>query len=166
MKRLRIQKLKNLNPIHFRVALTSMRLIYSAIAVGQVAFLALAWFVLVDHHDPDVIKADAYKIIAPTAVFFGVFVSGFVFSAMLKKPRKLVDFRKKMMRYRDAMLVNFIMVESPVVITIFCYLITAYYIFAVLALLNMLWFFLQLPTRKKIVSDLRLSEEEKELLYA
>lgn len=149
--------------------LSSLQIIFFALLLGQVMFLAVAFF-LVQQGAMEINPEDnadignILKIIVPTLALGGLLGGNVIFRNFMKTAREKSALHEKMGIYRTAFIIKSALLEAPVLLSIVAYLLSADIIFPVIAVILIALFVLMRPTTSAVSNDLNLSAEESDTL--
>ena len=89
------------------------------------------------------------------------FGSSILFKVQLKSIKAKPELKDKLNDYRGASLIKYAMLETPSMLAIVCYLLTANFIFLGYAGLIVILFLLNRPSPENTVNDLELNQADK-----
>jgi len=142
-----------------------IQIVHFALIIGIVFFGIISIFL--QSQGFGTIDQESNNILMITAMVFSVI--GIILSKLLFK-RKLLNCSnkptliEKLDSYRSALTLKFASIEAPSFLVIVIYLITGNMIVIAIAGLLLIIFLTYRPTKEKLITDLELSSEEKDLI--
>ena len=143
--------------------LRSMNLLHLALLAGMVGFCIVSFFVV----DQVKLKDEFMEMILPVMAVIGlgsVFGGLFLFRKMNSNIPEDATFAEKLNKYRGTSIIKWALIEGPTLLCIACYIITAQIGFIVAAIGLILFFILHRPAKARIISDLALPPDERDML--
>ena len=138
-------------------------IVWAAMLIGQVLFLAIAVY-LVIYGGMNIAQPDINKIllfIVPLMAISCVFISFNIFKQRVVDLKDKLDLNTKLTDYRSALIVRWALVEGPSFFAIVSYLLTGNYILLGIAIILIMIFILVMPSQSKMEADLELSWQDK-----
>ena len=144
-------------------------LLHYALWAGQFFFLGVAAIIIHTQRtdadrEMDGESGSLNLMIALIVTFGGLFLSRQLFRNQVAIIKQKTNLKQKLTAYRIALLKKYALIEGPTLLAIVLYIITENPLLAVLAGLVILLFFLERPTRSRLVNDLDLTKEEQAVL--
>lgn len=147
--------------------LRALKIMHTALLAGQILFGAVAFFLVYTGRFSSSGK-DIEKILQVVVIIFcgaGFYYSKFLFKKKLLLIRESVnDVTEKFEAYRGACILQWALLEGPVLFTLIGFLLSANYAFLILAGVMIGVFYLLSPSKQKIILHLQLNEQEAENL--
>ena len=143
--------------------LKSLRILHLALLAGQCMFLAMVVFVATRNTtSPVSLQTDKIlQVIALLVSFAAVFGSMTLFKKKLLKINDTAEnITEKTTQYRAANILQWAMLEGASLFSVICFFLTGNYSFAALAIALIVFFAILIPSKIKMMLQLRLSEEE------
>lgn len=151
---------EDLNPKQYFI---SLRIIHSALVIGQIVFAGIIHFIVDSGHSPqhtDLINP--LLLLAVFVTFGGLFGANLIYKTKLKNIQPSSRIQKKLYDYRVAIILHYSILETPSLFAGIAYFITANYLFLLFALVIVIYFFINSPGKEKVNRDLDLNDREKE----
>lgn len=143
----------------------SLTIIHAALLFGQIIFgIAAGYLVVNGYLDGNKELYDIFQIIVPLGVIGSIWGSSQIMKSRLENIRGKSKLEDKLGYYRSSLIIKFALLEGASLFAIICFLLTADYFLLALAGLTIAIFFINKPTRDKIVTDLDLNYEESMLI--
>ncbi len=148
--------------------LRALLILHKIMLAGQLIFLMVAFFLGYKNLLPFQHSDALNRILQVLAIIFSV--GGFYAGALLFKKRLLADKemlsdpKEKLLRYRQACIIQWSLIEGPCIFAIVSFLLTGNYAFMALAVVLIMAFAMMAPSKMKIAFQLQISEEEAEEL--
>jgi len=140
----------------------SLKVLHTALLAGQVIFLVIMLFFVVQQQSAIAASLDKTLQVAALLFSFGGILAGSrIFNSKLAQMNTAAeDTAHKAAQYRAANIVRWAMIEGPCLFVIICFFISGNYSFAALALALIVYFFLMGPSRIKTMLQLQLSDQQ------
>lgn len=148
----------NINPGSF---LRTLSIIHSILFMGLVVFVVWAYYQN-PRYSATMNGNDIYTYAVPIFAAFGYFVSQLLFGKQLQKIRREEAIAKKFSKYRVALLIKYALIEGPALFALIAYHVNGNAMFLVIALALIAYFYIQKPTRNKLLKDVPFTLEEHE----
>ena len=136
-------------------------IIFLAMIVGMVAFLVFAYlqtkdtqYLLLDFNDP-------FMFIAPAALLGGITAGNFIFKTLIAKGIEGKQLNEKLTVYTSVTIIKYALTEGPVLIATVGYFMSGNQVFALLAIVGILYFFTLKLNPEKVARALNLSYDER-----
>lgn len=145
--------------------LRSLQILHSAMLAGQLIFAGIAVFLKYNNIFPSslVNNDNLLQVTALAVSFGGFFIGSSIFKRKIAEARDTAtSMKEKAGVFRSASIIQWALLEAPVLVCIIFFLLVGNYAFIALAAALVLWFFLARPSKMKTMLLLRLSEEEME----
>ena len=143
--------------------LKAMTLVHRAMMLGQVIFAAIAT-VLVSTRAfyPSLQDQERiFQVVALVLCFVGVYIGSTLFRKKISSIRDSnASVNERVDEYKKAAVVQWALLEGPVLFVIISFMLTANYSLLVLAVVLMMVFAAMAPSKAKIVFLLRLNDNE------
>lgn len=143
-------------------AYKSLQIIFYALLAGQVLFLLIAIF-LVKEKIFTSARNDLENIFLPLVVILALLcmISGSrIFKARMQKLGDTRSITERLSEYRAICLVRWALLEGPCLFAIICFLLTANYLFVLIAILLLFFFCIISPVKTKVAMDMGISTDE------
>jgi hypothetical protein len=137
----------------------SLQLLHTAMLAGMVLFCVVS--AVIHFSGKLAANVSVNKILQVTilAVTFASIKTGLsVFDRKLQSIPVTAAPAEKFAIYRIAAIIKWVFIEVPVLCTVICFMITRNYAFIALAFALIIFFFLQAPSKLKLMQQLKLSE--------
>jgi small-conductance mechanosensitive channel len=151
-------------PLSIKRYFLTIRRIHSYLLAGLALFTLVVSITLKENNVEATGRNMTFLIIAGIASVSMVFGSAFVYRALVKTKLSAPDIKAKLDGYRQACIVQYAMLEFPVLLSVTFYLITADLLFAAFILTGIVIFMLNRPSKEQFINDFQLSEQEKKHL--
>ncbi len=148
---------------------TVLTILHAAMLIGQLFFMSVVYF-LVSSDEGIISNPDdenftfILQVIATVLVIGGMAVSQLLGKSRLKIIRNRKSLSEKLKDYRAILILKYALLEGPALTTLVFFLLTGKMYFLLLVLPLILVFFLERPSKYKVVSDLALKKDERLLL--
>lgn len=142
------------------------QIICSALIIGQLFFLAIAVYLVVQTGGGLGVSdfKDIFIYVIPIFTISSIGASYFVFRSKLNKLKEIQSLEQKIVEYRAAQIIRWALLEGPSFFAIIAYILTGDILFAVVSIVIILFFIPTFPTVARFEQDLELTWEEKNLL--
>ncbi len=144
----------------------ALTVLHGAMLAGQVLFTGITAFMrltgAVEMQDAALAEIIQYAI--PGISALTIFASFSIFNNKLPSVRSLETLPAKLDAYRKISIISFALAEGGVIFAVIAYFITGMPIAAYCAIAGIIYFFLIRPRKEKIITNLDLSSNERELL--
>jgi hypothetical protein len=140
----------------------SLQFIYFALLAGQVFFLMIAIF-LIRQGIFIAARPGLENIFMPLLVILALLcmISGNkIFKSRIQKLSEISLLAARFSEYRAVSLIRWALLEGPCLFAIICFLLTANYLFLVIAALVLFIFGTMIPVKNKVASDMGITTEE------
>jgi hypothetical protein len=106
---------------------------------------------------------DVFYILVPIVVVCGVILSNFLFQKNLSTidPKDLLQ--NQLAQYQSTSLIKYALIEGPALLSLVTFILTENILFLIIALILILYLFSLRPTKQRIIEDLKLNHELKNL---
>ena len=145
--------------------LKSLNILHKAMLAGQILFSAVCgYLVYAGIISPSAKELDkVLQVVAIALSVAGVFAGMSVFKKRLLQIRDMqTGINEKFSAYRSACIIQWALLEGPVIFIIISFFLTGNYAFPALAIVLIFLFALQAPSKLKIALQLQVSEAELE----
>lgn len=145
------------------IGFKTLNILHKAMLAGQVLFAVGCIYVL---YTKTIVPSsqDLDKILQVVAIVFsaaGFFAGNFLFKRRLSQAREAsAGLKEKFAIYRSACIMQWALLEAPVLFSVICFLLTGNYAFIALAAALILLFTILGPSKIKIAFQLGVSEDE------
>lgn len=102
--------------------------------------------------------------IMPFLALLGLIGSKFIFRYMIAMVNKKTSLQQKLNGYSSANIVKLALIEGPTLASLVFYFVSGKYEFLIVAGLMIVVFSFNLPSKSKVLRDLKLSAEEQEIV--
>jgi 4-hydroxybenzoate polyprenyltransferase len=145
--------------------LKALQILFIALLAGQVVLGLVACFVVNQGFSNASLRSITYILLILAAFMsIGALATGYIlFHKRLDRLRELTDLSMKMQDYRAACILKWALFEGPCLFAIICYFLTGQSAFLGIALLLLLNFLNNYPSKRKLLLELDLSSQEEEL---
>ena len=143
--------------------LKAMFLLHKAMMTSQMIFAAIATvLVFTKAFYPSLQEQERiFQVIALVLCFIGVFIGSTLFKRSISSIRDSnANVKEKVEQYGKAALVQWVLLEGPVLFVIIAFMLTASYSLLILAIVLMMVFSAAAPSKSKIVFLLKLKDNE------
>ena len=140
----------------------SLQIIFFALLCGQLLFLLVAFFLIKQNifrssrHDLENIFLSVLVILALLCMVSG----NKIFKARLQKLSDINPIAARFSEYRAASLVRWALLEGPCLFAIICFILTANYLFILIAIFILFFFGSTAPAKNKVANDMGISTDE------
>jgi MFS family permease len=136
--------------------------VHTALLAGQILFLLLSLFVAGMHHTiEDVTFFKMLQGVVAVTAIISVTAGFFIFRKKVAQlQQEELDFSGKFMKYREASITKFALIEGPVLFSIIAYFIYPNLSFIIFAVILIVLFVLQRPTVPMLSLHLQVSRED------
>ncbi|MEL4309052.1 hypothetical protein [Joostella sp. CR20] len=141
----------------------TLKLIFYFFLAGQIIFLGVAFY-LMQSLEFNFENPDMMSYLVPCFAIAAVFIGNYIYQQTINTIKREDTFFQKMAKFQTANIIKFAMIESASLFAIVKYLISSNAIYAVIAILLILYFTSLIPNKEKIISLLNLTSEERKLL--
>lgn len=144
------------------------KILFIALLLGQFIFAAI--MSLIVYTNPQLMgevdtETENILLIAVAVAFFSsVFMSFVLGKKLLALARMKTTLERKLASYQALLIIQLGVIELPSLIAIVCYGVTTNIIFLLLAALAILVFIIYRPTKSKLIRELQLSSDERDML--
>ncbi len=143
----------------------SLTIIHTALLLGQIIFgIAACYLVLNEYLNGNYGLYDIFQFVVPLFVIGSIWGSSQFMKSRLENIRGKSKLEEKLGYYRATLIIKFALLEGASLFALICFFITADYFLLALAGLTIAIFFINKPTRDKIVADLDLNYEERVMI--
>ncbi len=97
---------------------------------------------------------------APLSGLAVIFLSNMIYRGKTTKAAEMPDLANKIQEYRISVVLRMVILDFAAILNLFCFGITGNFLFAGLAMIVFVLFFLYRPSVDQMILDLRLSEQE------
>lgn len=135
--------------------------------MGMLIFAGVAYSLHKDAVQAEVeatVDTQQYLILVCVVALVGVVTSTFVSANIVKNARQEHDLWAKLLRYKNAQIIKYALIEGPTLFAIVIYMSTAHINFLAIAALLIGIFVVNVPTKAKLIKDLQLSDAETKTL--
>lgn len=149
------QFFKNINTIHL------------ALLGGQFLFAMLALFLNSGDEPFGTKESDLdqiFQFLVPLAAIASLAASTLLWKKSLSAAKSLPNLQEKLAKYHQSFIVKLALMESSVLFSIICYLLTAQYLYLIIAALMMILFFFYRTSKERLISELECTNDEKKQL--
>ena len=143
--------------------LRALNIMHKALLMGQIIFAAVCVYLVYSGMvKPFSIDFDKpLQVIALLLAAAGVFAGNAFFKKKILQVRDIQnDAKQKFEAYRAACLLHWAFLEAPAIFSIICFFLTGNYAFIALALLLIMIFALQAPSKNKLAQLLQVNEAD------
>lgn len=144
--------------------LKALLILHRAMLTGQLIFVAVAFYLVYANLFPiqPLHNLDRILQVVVIACSAGGFYLGlYLFKKGLIAARAIkANSKEKLMRYRQACIFQWALLEAPCLLSPICFLLTYNYAFLALATVLIILFAMMAPSKMKIALQLQISEEE------
>lgn len=146
----------------FYSVIKQSQIVCAALIIGQIFFLAIAYFITNQNGGGfgDKSIAEVLYFIVAALVIGGVLGSVIVFRNKLTSIKEIVDIQQKITQYRATQIVRWALLEVPSFFAIIAYILTGETMFASVSVAIIILFSLTFPSKARIEKDLELTLEE------
>ncbi len=143
------------------------KILFIALLTGQFIFAAV--MCLIVYADPQLMgtvdaETENILLIAVAVALITSFLMSFVLGKkLLVSARMKTTLASKLASYQVLLIIQLGAIEVPSLIAIVCYGVTTNMIFLILAALAILTFIIQRPTKSKLIRELQLTADERDL---
>jgi hypothetical protein len=141
----------------------SLNVIYLALILGQLAFMAVAIFIANDSL-PDVENMSLLRTFIPVVSVSTVAISYVIYNKRREQGAELDDLTAKTLHYRTSNIIRWAVVEAGNLFAVVSVLLTGSMFFLIFFALGMGVFLVYRPTIKGFVNDYNLSTSEEKVL--
>lgn len=140
--------------------------ICSALIVGQLFFLAVAIYLVIETGAGfgDASLGEIFIYIIPLFAATCIGASYFVFKGKLNKLKESPSLEQKLIEYRSAQIIRWALLEGPSFLAIIAFLLTGQFLFVGIVAVIIMFFIPTFPSAARFDNDLELTWEEKKLL--
>ena len=140
--------------------LKSLQIIFIAIVLGSVSYLAAVVFIKIDDQDTVTNYNDPllYIVIAMTTI--AIISSYLIYKFRLPGIKGKESVSEKLNAWRTLFIIRIALMEAACLFSVVGLFLTGFDIFLYMAVALIAFQFINIPTREKIKNDLELSEEE------
>ena len=140
-------------------------LLFYALLAGQLlfAFITLgltytaSWQATVD-------SQSMYYFMVLIVVAGAYYGGNYIYKGMMDKIKAMKNLLKKFDQMRRAFIIKFALLEAGSFISLVFYILTTDYMFLIIAFIIIFLFFISKMNKEKIINDMNLSSEEKQVL--
>lgn len=142
--------------------LTSLTLIHVMLLIGQVVFTAVVLFIS-EELKLNMFETDnEFYVVVPLLAVAGYYAGEFIFkqnlTAIANNNNSLKD---KLKGYQVALIIKLALLEGPTLLALVALLLSGNLYFLLIAASLMLYFYLQKPSKDRIVEELKLNQEHR-----
>lgn len=142
----------------------TLLIMHKAMLTGQLVFAAVAFYLVYSNLFPfqNLKNLDrVLQVVALVCSAGGFYVGQLLFKKGLIAAKTIqANSKVKLLRYRQACILQWALIEGPCLFAIICFLLTHNYAFLALAALLIFLFTMMAPSKLKIALQLQISEEE------
>lgn len=153
-------------PLSVKQYIKNLQKVHSMMLIGLVIFTIFISFTMKENNVAATGRNMTYLIIAGVVSVTMIFGSAFVYRGILKSKIASADMQVKLDGYKQACIVQYGMLEAPVLLSLVFFLITADILFAAFIGTGIVIFLLNRPSREQFINDVQLTEQEKRKLDA
>jgi hypothetical protein len=143
--------------------LKALQIIHRAMLLGIVLFSAVAFFLNYSgNFSPALQEYDqVLQVISIVLAVTGFFLGNFFFKKKIFQLRQSADdLQTKQFAFYAASILQWALIEGPALFAVICFLLVGNYAFLALAIVLMLLFVVNAPTKIKMAMLLQMNEEE------
>ena len=144
-------------------ALKALQILHRAMLLGQVLFAAIAFYLQYSGNFIASLKGhdQLLQVIAIVLSFGGFFIGSSLFKKKMQQLKESSPTLKtKLAAYRSAAIIQWALLEGPVLFSVICFMLVGNYAFLALAVVFILLFAVTTPNKTKMMLLLQLSEDE------
>jgi len=144
---------------------TTLTIIHAGLLFGQVVILGIFYYLVATKQtNLNEELNDAFQIIAPIFVVGGLILSSFLSKQRLNSIKSKPDLKYKLSAYRTMLIIKYATLEAPSLFALVCFFLTGNFLFIGLSGILIVYFAIIRPSRYKIVNDLELSRNDRDLI--
>ena len=140
-------------------------IIFIALLIGQLLFAGVTYFLVSEKAEFVINPEDHFFIIIPLFIFGGVLSGVLITKYRLSAIKQIPNIKVKLTEYRVILIVKLALLEGTL-LALVAYLTTENSLFLLFAVLSILIYLANRPTRYRVANDLELNEDERVLLGA
>jgi hypothetical protein len=137
-----------------------LTIIHAALMAGQLLFAVVVFSITQNNGINYQPGSDPLFYIAILLTVGGMIAGTFVSKTLLGKIDVNGTLRQKLMAYQTALIPRWAFTEGASLFCIVCYMLSGNLFYLILVGLNVIWFWMIRPTKKKAKADLNLNYEE------
>jgi len=148
-------------------ALKALQILHRALLSGQILFAGVAFYLHYSGNFTASLKASdkLLQVIAIVFSFGGFFIGASLFKKKMQQLKESSPtLEMKLAAYRSAAIIQWALLEGPVLFALICFMLVGNYAFLALGVVFILLFGISAPNKTKMMLLLQLSEEEVNLL--
>jgi len=144
----------------------NLQILHGALLFGQLSFLGLAYFIhsMVGGDENLFGFVFTAQLIVGILALSSLLITTQVTKSQLQSIKQKTTLKEKLEGYRSALLLKYALLEGPSLFASVCLLLSGHIFFLAMAVLIIVVFFIQKPTKAKTIADLELSHKDQELL--
>lgn len=137
-------------------------IIHLALALGFTLFGLVVSFLVADFQHPDKVSDFAKLLVylVPGIVIVGIVASKMIFNTRLNTLKDEIDFRLKLEKYRETLIIRYALLEGPGIFALASVFITNNIEYLIYAGTMLILLLLKRPTIKSAINDLELDQNE------
>ncbi len=140
-------------------------LLFYALLAGQLIFAFITLGLTYTNSWHAIIDTESMYYFMVLIVVAGAYYGGnYIYKSMMEKIKAMKNLLKKFDQMRTAFIIKFALLEAGSFISLVFYLLTADYMFLIIALSIIFLFFISKMNKEKIINDMNLSNQEKQVL--
>lgn len=146
--------------------LRALKIIYIGMLFGQMILITISILIKLQLTLVEESK-ELSKILLPIVAVFiisSIIISNYISKKRIVEARKFVVLTEKLVAYRSMVIIRLALLEAPSIFTIVCYIVTGNTSFIFFAILIIVVFVMNNPTKEKIIFELELNREEQDAL--
>ena len=142
----------------------TLKIIYGALIIGVVAFLAIVLFLKKDNLHFAVDMDDIFTMVVPLMALSGIAVSVILNNGFQKMIQPEDTLQAKLSKYQTASIIRGALLEGPALIGVVATFISGNYFFLLFSVVLLIAMYLFFPNKERFAQAAQLSFEEKSKL--
>ncbi|HEX7356439.1 MAG TPA: hypothetical protein VF270_01870 [Ignavibacteriaceae bacterium] len=139
----------------------SLNLIFFALLIGQLIYFFVGIFLIQSGNINGFGGMNTvFMFITPVVVLSSIIASKYIYTKQVTEFDKSLPLVNKMTSYRTATIIKLALLEGANIFSISIMIITASYFYAALFLIITALFFLNRPTKEKLIMDYEISDDD------
>jgi hypothetical protein len=155
----------NKTAFNLRNNFKQLKIIFYGLAAGQLFFF-LVVFIIEKNWSNQLSgeQLNIVKFIIPILILTALISSRIIYNQRIKYADKSVIIQKKFSSFKINNIVRWAQLESANILSSLAYLLTGYYLYAILSLILLLLYLINIPTKERFIFEYELTPDELSLV--